>query len=128
MKKHYLYLLVLLAALSCKKNDKNQIDENIKPAPGTMHVVISSNQLFSYDITEIDTLTNEFSVTDDQNKSSLDYYFTPVPGHKVIIEAATNTIGSLTGTITYKGNVLGPITTSNTNGRTGFQFSYSVPK
>lgn len=128
MKKQYLYLLVLLAAFGCKKNDKNQIDNNIKPAPGTMHVVISSNQLFSYDIIEVDTVTNEFTVTDDQNKSSLDYYFTPAPGHKLTIEAATNTVGNITGTITYKDKPLGPITSSTAYGRTGFQFTYSVPK
>lgn len=127
MKKHYLLFLIVLAAFSCKKNHK-QIDDTITPAPGTMHLVISSNQMFSYNITESDTVTNEFTVTDGYDKTSLDYYFTPLPGHKVVIEAITNTPGTITGTITYKDKPLGPITSHDTDGGTGFEYSYSVPK
>ena len=72
MKKHYLYILLLLAIFGCKKDDNKQIDNPVKTAPGTMHIVINSDQLFSYNITEQDTVTNEFSIKDDYDKTSLD--------------------------------------------------------
>jgi len=127
MKKHYLYILLLLVTFGCKKDDNKQIDTTTKTPPETMHIVINSDQLFSYNITEQDTVTNEFSVKDDYDKTSLDYYFTPTPGHKVTIEALTKSAGSLTATITYKNKPLGPIVSHPSGSATGFEFSYAIP-
>lgn len=127
MKKYYLYIILLIVAFGCKKDDHKQIDNTIKQPQGTMHIVINSNQLFSYNITEQDTVTNEFSVKDDYDKTELDYYFTPSVGHKVTIEALTKSAGSLNATITYKGILLGPIVSHPSGSATGFEFSYTIP-
>lgn len=131
MKKHHLFIfLLLLTVLGCKKNSNNQINNNITPAAtGTMHIVINSDHTFSYNITEQNTTTGDFSTKDDYDVSKLDYTFTPKPGNTITIEATSGFTSNMTATITYKGQALGPITThgNGSNPGTGFEFTYVVP-
>jgi hypothetical protein len=130
MKKIYLYLL-LLTVVACKKSN-DAVPTPDPPAPvKTMSIKITGTQIFSYNITETDTVTNDFVTKDDYDVSSLDYSFTPVAGHKVTVSAATSTVAAanaLTAVITYKGVALGPIVPVKGAANTYISFTYVVPK
>jgi hypothetical protein len=127
MKKHYLYFLILLLAFGCKKEKAQTADTPSVTVAPTMHIIITSSQVFSYNITESDPATDQFVTKDDYDVASLDYSFTPQPGHVVTIEAASALTGSMVPVVTYKDKPVGPITTHNNNPGTGFEFSYTVP-
>jgi hypothetical protein len=133
MKKIYLYLLVLSTmVVACKKSDNN-----IAPTPETpevkptMNIKISSTVLFSYNITEVDTVTNDFTVKDAYDQTGLDLSFTPVPGHKILIQASTRTpaaANALAAVVTYKGTPIGTITPIQGPAYTYISYTYVVPK
>ncbi|WP_214070495.1 hypothetical protein [Mucilaginibacter sp. dw_454] len=131
MKKQHLYFLILLLAFGCKKENAQITDQNpanTAPAP-TMHIIITSSQIFSYNITESDPISNQFTTKDDYDVASLDYSFTPEPGNVVTIEAASDKTGTMAPVVTYKGKTVGPITThgNGSDPGTGFEFTYTVP-
>lgn len=127
MKNICLSLLVLVCLFGCKKND-TAAPQDTTPAKKEMVVKISSTQQFSYFVTEADTVTNDFVTKEDYNVTSVDYTFTPKPGHKVIVEAVSTPSATFTTNITYDGKALGPIVPVKDASHTSFIFNYSVPK
>ena len=126
MKKSYLFLLLILC-FGCKKNssDPTPVTPAAKP---TMHIVISSTKLFSYNITEVDQSTNDFSTKDDYDVTSLDYTFTPAPGHTVTIEAIGLATATVTATATYNSKDIGPFTQFKDDVHNTLSLTYTVPK
>ncbi|MES2809902.1 MAG: hypothetical protein V4619_14825 [Bacteroidota bacterium] len=131
MKKLYIYLLALTFITACKKNNDNVTPVPVTPAAKTMVIKITGTQLFSYNVTEADTVTNDFDTKDGYDVTSLDLSFTPVVGHKILISGATKTTApanALSVTVTYKGKALGPIVPVQGATNTYFSFTYVVPK
>jgi uncharacterized protein YcfL len=134
MKKIYLCLIVLsVLVAACKKNDNNAVAPTPEApvAQPTMKIKISSTVLFSYNITEVDTVTNDFVTRDAYDQTGLELNFTPVPGHKVVIQASTKSpaaANSLAAVVTYKGTSVGTITPIQGPAYTYISYSYTVPK
>ncbi|MCC8426136.1 hypothetical protein [Mucilaginibacter sp. UR6-11] len=91
-------------------------------------MLITSSQLFSYNITEVDTVTNDFYVKDDYDVASLNYTFTPQVGHKIILEATTRPNADITAAVTYKDKIPGPVNIAKYTDRIDVSFTYVVPK
>jgi ABC-type phosphate/phosphonate transport system substrate-binding protein len=127
MKTIGLSLLVLVCFFGCKKND-TAAPEDTTPAKKEMVVQISSTQQFSYFITETDTVTNDFDTKEGYDVTTLNYTFTPKPGHKVIVEAVSTPTATFTTALTYNGKALGPIVPVKDANHTSFVFNYTVPK
>jgi hypothetical protein len=133
MKKIYFYLLVLSTILvACKKSDDTVTPTPETPvAKPTMNIKITSTVLFAYNITEVDTVTNDFTIRDAYDQTGLDLSFTPVPGHKILIQASTTSpaaANALSAVVTYKGTSIGTITPIKGPAYTYISYSYVVPK
>jgi hypothetical protein len=133
MKKIYLYLIVLsTAVVACKKSDNTVAPTpEIPVAKPTMNIKITSTVLFAYNITEVDTVTNDFTVKDAYDQTGLDLSFTPVPGHKILIQASTTlpaAANALSAVVTYKGTSIGTLTAIKGPAYTYISYSYVVPK
>lgn len=133
MKKIYFYLLVLsTVVVACKKSDNAATPTPEAPvAVPTMNIKITSTLLFAYNITEVDTLTNDFTTRDAYDQTGLDLSFTPVPGHKILIQASTKVpaaVNSLSAVVTYKGTSVGTITPIQGPAYTYISYTYTVPK
>lgn len=128
MKRSYLFLL-LIFCFGCKKNSDNPTPTTTTPVvKPTMHIVISSTKLFSYNITEIDTISGDFGTKDDYDVTSLDYTFTPTVGHKIVIEAIGDVAATTTATATYNSKALGPFTSFKDAVHTTLSLTYVIPK
>jgi hypothetical protein len=128
MKRSYLFLL-LIFCFGCKKSSDNPTPTTPTPVvKPTMHIVINSTKLFSYNITEIDTVSGDFGTKDDYDITTLDYTFTPTPGHKVVIEAIGLITATTTVTATYNSNALGPFTSFKDDTHNTLSLTYTVPK
>lgn len=127
MKNFCLSLLILVCFFGCKKNDAVSPTDTT-PAKKDMVVQISSTQKFNYIITETDTVTNDFLTKDDYDVTSVNYTFTPKPGHKVTVEAVSTPTATFTTSITYDGKALGPVVPVKDANHTSFIFNYAVPK
>jgi hypothetical protein len=126
MKNICLSLLVLVCLAGCKKNDGTITDTT--PAKKDFVVQISSAQKFDYIITETDPVTNDFLTKEDYDVTSINYTFTPKPGHNVTVEAVSIPTATFTTSLTYNGTALGPIVPVKDANHTSFTFNYSVPK
>jgi hypothetical protein len=93
-----------------------------------MHITISSNMLFSYNITETDPVTNDFTTKDDYDITALDYTFTPTVGHTVTIEAIGLAAANITATATYNSKEIGPFTSFKDPVHNTLSLTYAVPK
>ncbi|MES2379033.1 MAG: hypothetical protein V4553_20750 [Bacteroidota bacterium] len=127
MKNIYLSLLVLVCFFGCKKND-DAAPVDTKPVTKDLVVQISSTQQFSYSITETDTVTNDFDNKEGYDVTTLNYTFTPKPGHKVIVEAVSSATATFTTSLTYDGKAIGPVVPVKDASHTSFIFNYTVPK
>ncbi|MBS1525638.1 MAG: hypothetical protein JST19_08310 [Bacteroidetes bacterium] len=123
MKNLITLLFLLIAFAGCKKSSGS----DPKPGSNTMRVQITANVNFDYGISEwvpgATTMTLDKSGTD---VASLDYSFVPGAGQNIEIGASTSTVSNLTLKVTYKGQVYGPTSSSNTGG-TALDFKFEVP-
>ena len=133
MKKIYIYFLLLsTVVIACKKSSDTPAPTPEAPvAAPTMNIKITSTLLFAYNITEVDTVTNDFTTRDDYDQTGLNLSFTPVSGHKILIQASTKVpapVNALSAVVTYKGTSVGTITPIQGPAYTYISYSYTVPK